>query len=279
MSESKTTIFLETESCKQFRELCDLCRDQKTIGLAWGRPGVGKTETAKRFAKWSVVEPNVANSTRPLVEPEKLADCNVIYYLPSITTSAPRLRAEISALRNKFDDAVERAKNRQAESAVIDGFSKRYASLIIVDEAYRLGYQALEELRDLHDKWEIGMLLIGDPGLERSLDRQPHFVNRVAFVQAFNQLKPEEANKYIQARSDLMGLERPQEEIYTAIFWYTQGNLRTLEKLFRLLERLVKLNNDTVIKRDVLDAAREMLLYGNLRAPQKSKGSKLESSA
>ncbi len=76
-----------------------------------------------------------------------------------------------------------------------------------------------------------------------------------------------------------MGLERPQEEIYTAIFWYTQGNLRTLEKLFRLLERLVKLNNDTVIKRDVLDAAREMLLYGNLRAPQKSKGSKLESSA
>ncbi|MDR3503947.1 MAG: hypothetical protein P4L79_15355 [Legionella sp.] len=127
--------------------------------------------------------------------------------------------------------------------------------------------------------YDVTPLQIGDPGLERSLDRQPHFVSRVAFAQVFNQLKPDEANKYVQAKSDLMGLERPADEIYTAIFWYTQGNLRTLEKLFRLLERLVKLNNDTVIKRDVLDASREMLLYGNTRAPEKSKGSKLESSA
>lgn len=272
MSENNSKIFLETESCKQFSELCDLCRDQCTIGLAWGRPGVGKTETARRFANWSDVEPNVQTISRPLVRPEKLVNCNAIYYLPSITTSAPRLRAELTGLRIKFDDAVERARNKQSESAVVDSFGQHFAKLIIVDEAYRLGYQALEELRDLHDHWKIGMVLIGDPGLERSLDRQPHFVNRVAFVQAFEALKVSEVNEYIRLKSDAMGLERPHEEIYAAIFWYTQGNLRTLEKLFRLVERLVKLNNDTVIQRDVLDAARQMLLYGNATQSTKQKG-------
>jgi DNA transposition AAA+ family ATPase len=272
MSDNNTKIFLETESCKRFAELCDLCRDQCTIGLAWGRPGVGKTETAMKFANWADVEPNVQTMSRPLFGPDRLVDCDVIYYLPSITTSAPRLRAEIGSLRNKFDDAVERARNQRSESAVVQSFGQRFARLVIVDEAYRLGYQALEELRDIHDKWKIGMVLIGDPGLERSLDRQPHFVNRVAFVQAFEPLKVSEVNEYIHRKSDTMGLERPAEEIHAAIFWYTQGNLRTLEKLFRLVERLVKLNNDNVIKRDVLDAAREMLLYGNATQQTRQKG-------
>jgi hypothetical protein len=222
-----------------------------------------------RIAKWSAVEPNISSRSRPLVEAEKLVGCNVIYYLPSITTSAPRLRTEIGALRNKFDDAVEKAHQQQSESALVESFGKRYASLVIVDEAYRLNYKALEELRDLHDKWKIGMVLIGDLGLERSLDRQPHFVNRVAFVHAFNQLTPVEIKEYVQTQSDRMNLERPEDEIYAAISWYTKGNLRTLEKLFRMLERLIKLNNDTVIKRDVLDAAREMLLYGNIRPFEK----------
>lgn len=263
------TTFLETESCKQFAELCDLCRDHKTIGLSWGRPGVGKTATALRLARWSAIEPNIVSRTRPLVAPEKLLGCHVIYYLPSITTSAPRLRAELGALRNNFDDAVERAHLKLSESAIVENLGTRYASLILVDEAYRLNYQALEELRDMHDRWKIGMVLIGDPGLERSLDRQPHFVNRVAFVQPFNQLKPGEANKYVRAQADLMGLEPPEEEIHTAIFWYTQGNLRMLEKLFRLIERLIKLNGDTAIKRDVLDTAREMLMYANIRPSEK----------
>jgi len=69
---------------------------------------------------------------------------------------------------------VERAHQKLSESAIVDEPGKRYGALIIVDEAYRLKYEALEELRDLHDKWKIGMVLIGDPGLEMSLDRQPN---------------------------------------------------------------------------------------------------------
>ena len=95
------------------------------------------------------------------------------------------------------------------------------------------------------------MVLIGDPAMERGLERQPHFADRIGFVQEFKQLQVSEVNTYIDKQNESLGLEKPDEEIYAAIFWYTQGNLRTLEKLFKLLDRLIKLNEDKAIKRDV----------------------------
>lgn len=262
MSVNDLPIHLETEAYLQFQELCLLCRDQKTIGLSFGRPGAGKTEAGKKFAKWSLVEPNIAVLNRRIVQPEKLIDCEVLYYLPSITMSAARLRTEIGILRNRFDAALQRLEQQGSPADFAALLAKRYAKLLIVDEAYRLKFQALEELRDMHDEWKIGMVLIGDPSMERSLDRQPHFADRIGFVQEFKQLQPSEVDAYIDKQNHCLGLEKPDVEIYTAIFWYTQGNLRTLEKLFKLLDRLIKLNEDKTIKRDVLDAAREMLLYG-----------------
>lgn len=255
-------VHLQTETYMQFQELCLLCQEHKTIGLSYGRPGAGKTEAAKKFAKWILVEPNMVGANRTLVNPEKLLECDVLYYLPSITISAPRLRTEVGTLRNRFDAALERAEQKQSPHAFAELLGKKYAKLLIVDEAYRLKFHALEELRDIHDAWQMGMVLIGDPAMERSLDRQPHFADRIGFVQEFKQLQPSEVNTYIDKQNEHLGFEKPEDEIYAAIFWYTQGNLRTLEKLFKLLERLVKLNEDKAIKRDVLDAAREMLLYG-----------------
>ena len=255
-------IHLETESYLQFQELCLLCRDQQTIGLSFGRPGVGKTESAKTFAKWSIAEPNIVGMNRPLVQPDKLIELDTLYYLPSITISATRLRTEVGILRNRFDAALQRVEQQNSPADFAQLLAKKHVRLLIVDEAYRLKFQALEELRDIHDDWKIGVVLIGDLSMERSLDRQPHFADRIGFVQEFKQLLQHEVDTYIDLQCQFLGLEKPAKEIYTTIFWYTQGNLRTLEKLFKLLDRLVKLNEDKTIKRDVLDAARELLLYG-----------------
>ena len=256
------TVHLETESYKQFRELCLLCREQQTIGLSFGRPGAGKTDAAMKFARWSVVGPNVVGIGRPLFQPDQLIECDVLYYLPSISTSAPRLRTETAMLRNRLDAAQQRVEQQNSPTLFAELLTKKYARLLIVDEAYRLKFHALEELRDIHDEWKLGMVLIGDPAMERSLERQPHFADRIGFVQEFKQLQPSEVNTYVDKQIECLKLEKPEEEIYSAIFWYTQGNLRTLEKLFKLLDRLIKLNDDKTIKRDILDAAREMLLYG-----------------
>lgn len=264
MKETNDPFFIETIPYFDLVELAEVCLEQRTIGLSFGKPGVGKTTAAKRLANWSLVEANFAVRNAGPVDPEALVKCHTLYYLPSITVSAPRLRSELAMLRNKFEDVFGKAVswNRVEDWAV--EIQKDHVQLIVVDEAHRLKYQALEELRDLHDKFKVGILLIGDPGFEKSLGRMWHFAKRVAYVEEFKPLNESEIAKYIDKKVELMNFPKPTEEVYELISWYSQGNLRTLGHLFAMMERLLRINDDIVreITREVVETAREMLLYG-----------------
>jgi hypothetical protein len=198
------------------------------------------------------------------VEPESLSQCDTLYYKPGITVSPQKLKSEISILRNRFYEVKVRALTWHKLGDWATAIQNRQVNLIIVDEAHRLKYQSLEELRDLQEKWCIGVVLIGDPGMERSLAKMYHFADRVRYVEKFDPLGLTDVVKYTDKWLELMKLPKAADDIYPLIAAYSRGNPRILGHLFALTQRLLRINDDMVneFSREVLDTAREMMLVG-----------------
>jgi DNA transposition AAA+ family ATPase len=264
MKEKTNQLFIKTASYANFIELAQVCREEQIIAACFGKPGVGKTFSAKMFSDWLLVDANMGVKNGVLIEPERLKLCDTIYYLPSVTVSAARIKTELGVLRNKFEAVIKSAVSWSRPDNLEEALQKKRTKLIIVDEAYRLKFQALEELRDLIDKWEVGLVLVGDPGFERTLGRLWHFATRVAYVEELKALTESEVNMYIDKRLKLLELSKPSDDVCKLIFVITQGNLRALGHLFAIIERLLRINDDIVsgITKEVVETAKGMMLFG-----------------
>jgi len=301
---SNPGAFLVTTEFRRFAEFCDACREYRYIGLCYGPPGVGKTLSARHYTDWDRFEalppPVFANEAALAM----FAAADAILYTPEVVNSPGGVRHDIIRLcatlrllrvepeRRVRDIAVaveKRAEDQRRfeELQVIDWMRSPVrpttpmpvpavtpppqplapARLILVDEADRLKVSSLEQLRDLFDRGETGLVLIGMPGMEKRLARYPQLYSRVGFVHAFRPLRAEEIRHLLITYWSELGIALPSEgiadpEAVAAIIRISGGNFRLIHRLLSQVERILRVNGLSTVTPAVVDAARERLVIG-----------------
>lgn len=301
---SESSSFLVTTEHRRFAEFCDACRHYRYIGLCYGPPGVGKTLSARRYAAWDRFEALPAPWRADDATLAAFRDTDAILYTPEIVNSprgvasdVTRLCAALRAIReepeNRAHSDALHDRDTEAEQRQLDlvssvdwltdpgprppplEFPRRAmhrsrlapVKLVLVDEADRLKVPSLEQLRDLFDRNDIGLILIGMPGIEKRLARYPQLYSRIGFVHAFRSLRAEEVRRLLADHWREMGVALPADgisdvEAVAAIVRITGGNFRLLHRLLSQIERVLRINRLQTVTADVIGAARESLVIG-----------------
>jgi len=139
--------------------------------------------------------------------------------------------------------------------------------LLIIDEADRLKTASLEQVRAIFDQSDLGMVLIGMPGLEKRLSRYPQFYSRVGFVHAFRPLSTAQVRTLLGRKWSPSGSLLPEDGVtdeatLAAIIRVTGGNFRLLHRLLTQIARIVEINGLLKVTQEVVEAAREALVIG-----------------
>lgn len=263
--------FLVTREYRRFAEFCDSCRQYRYIGLCYGPPGVGKTLSARHYARWDVIEPLLPHSSQHEAPPEEVLECRAVLYTPPVANHPAMLERQISSDSWSLQHLVEDARVHHQGTSIEEALGyKRHpdvVQLLIIDEADRLRMAGLEQMRDIYDRRGIGMVLVGMPGLEKRMARYPQLYSRVGFVHQFRALGADETRTILEHKWKDLGLtlgpgDSVDNEIVSAITRMTGGNFRLIERLFTQIERIMVINELKTISKDVVQAARESLVIG-----------------
>jgi DNA transposition AAA+ family ATPase len=261
--------FIATKEHRRFAEFADAVRKHRYIGLCFGNAGVGKTLSARRYARWDVAEPLLVgwgprHPSDTKVE-AAVAGRRTVFYTPAVCCPFRELRENIAKLVTRAGVCIDEHLRR--EERFRTGGNPNLTELLIVDEAERLSTVALEHLRDVFDRTGIGLILIGMPGLEKRLSRYPQLYSRVGFAHHYRPLRGDELTFVLTRHWRQLGLALEEADFTDAqamasIARITGGNFRLLHRLFVQIGRILKINSLSMITDDVVEAARSTLVIG-----------------
>src|SRR5712691_5440960 len=100
--------FVVTKEYRRFAEFCDACRRYRYIGLCYGPPGVGKTLSARHYARWDLVKDHDPFDFQTPI-PRELAECRTLLYTPAVTNTPRSVSTELADSRITLKGLVGRA--------------------------------------------------------------------------------------------------------------------------------------------------------------------------
>ena len=104
---NKSANFIETKEYKRFAEFCDACIKYKYIGICYGSPGVGKTQSSRHYANWDKVGYmlDYRNIGRQVVDnPQEILKANTIFYTAP-AERATKLSGQLRVLGTQLESA------------------------------------------------------------------------------------------------------------------------------------------------------------------------------
>jgi DNA transposition AAA+ family ATPase len=265
----RTGAFIVTKEHRRFTEFADTVRKHRYIGLCYGPAGVGKTLSARRYASWDLAEPLLLSWGPRDPSDAKvyaaLSRARTVFYTPTVGGGLRELRDELKRLTDRVNSCIDQHIRQSTE--LLRGSLPDFVELLVIDEAERLSATALEYVRDWFDRADIGLLLIGMPGIEKRMSRYPQLYSRVGFAHHYRPLQGDELSFVLTRHWRHLGLnlddaDFTDNQAITAIARITGGNFRLLHRLFVQIERILRINELTVITNDVVEAARSTLVIG-----------------
>jgi DNA transposition AAA+ family ATPase len=265
MTDGGSTHFIVTKEYRRFAEFCDACRRYCYIGLCHGSPGVGKTLSARHYARWDEFEMSQRRHWTTGELPG-IAELHTLLYIPEVANTPGGITTKIIGLMASFEWTRHEALDPPSTSGWIPTHGE-HLELLIVDEADRLRVQSLEAVRDIYDRHHFGLVLLGMPGIERRLSRYGQLYSRVGFVHAFRTLSSEEVAFVLTHHWEQLGLtfsptDFTDHEAMASVIRITGGNFRLIQRLFTQVERILEINELRTVTKEVVETAREGLVIG-----------------
>lgn len=258
--------FLMTREHARFAEFAEACAHYRYIGVCHGRPGVGKTRSAREFSQFPDLQRYAAMSVIDPAFAEEVARCRAILYTAAVSNTPKIIDLGLGTSLVKMGFA-RMTVSLGSLKGVEYSDARRACPLVIIDEADRLTIKSLEHLRDLADRQGFGMILMGMPGLEKRLARYPQLYSRIGFVHEFKLLTEAEMRLVLPAHASDFGIRwDPNQldaiEAQAAVIRITRGNFRLMERLFAQMRRIMTLNGIEEVTAEIVQAARDCLVIG-----------------
>ena len=252
--------FVDTKAYQFFVDLCEFCRAAHVVGVCSGATGVGKTLAARRVCQWDIIEPRLP---RHGVSHSGLTPCGLMpraaFYMPPATISPKRLEQDIALLRWEVQSLCDAGSSEQTMALPLSGFIRPdQLELLIIDEVNRLDSDELEVLRDVFERGQMGMVLIGRPGIDRKVRAVPPLAGRVGMRYVFEGLQEQEVlqllQQYVQGRAVEIA---PQ--VASAIIERAKGSFQKVRLLLLQIEYLLGINELSEVTMGVVDLACEQV--------------------